>query len=95
VLDTLYVIVNGGAAATGATGDWFANATASGDPVTAGSGDVFDVFYGVNATNSGPGSDVVLELVSVAAVPEPGTWASLLGGIGVLVIWQRSRRRRG
>jgi fibronectin-binding autotransporter adhesin len=30
----------------------------------------------------------------IAAVPEPGTWASLLGGFGMLIVWQRSRRRR-
>lgn len=26
-------------------------------------------------------------------VPEPGTWAMLLGGVGMLTFWQRSRRR--
>lgn len=27
------------------------------------------------------------------AIPEPGTWAMLLSGIGMLTFWQRSRRR--
>jgi len=30
----------------------------------------------------------------VASVPEPGTWASLLGGLGMLLVWQKNRRRR-
>ena len=30
--------------------------------------------------------------VELQAVPEPGTWAMLLGGFGVLAFWQRSRR---
>jgi fibronectin-binding autotransporter adhesin len=30
----------------------------------------------------------------VAVVPEPGSWASLLSGVGMLLVWQRSRRRR-
>jgi hypothetical protein len=29
----------------------------------------------------------------VAAIPEPGTWAEILAGVGILCIWQRSRRR--
>jgi autotransporter-associated beta strand protein len=87
-LDSIYVIVNGGAnAPTGA----FANAPVSGDSITAESGGTYDVFYDVNAANSGAGNDIVVELV---AVPEPGTCASLLGGLGVLIAWQRSRRRR-
>ena len=32
--------------------------------------------------------------LQVIAVPEPGTWAMLLGGIGMLGFWQRSRRLR-
>jgi len=30
----------------------------------------------------------------VAAVPEPGTWASLIGGLGMLLAYQRTRRRK-
>jgi len=88
---TLYAIVNGGASGTGSGTDVFGNALASGDAVTVGS-QVFDVFYGVqgNSTTT-PGSDIVVELVSV---PEPGTWAEIIAGIGVLCIWQRRPRRR-
>jgi hypothetical protein len=52
--------------------------------------EVFDVFYGVNSGNTGPGSDIDVEL---AAVPEPGAWAEIIAGLGILCIWQRSRRK--
>ena len=50
----------------------------------------FTVLYGADG-NGGTAGNVELEL---ASVPEPGTWASLLGGLGMLLVWQRSRRRR-
>jgi hypothetical protein len=93
-LDTLYVIVNGGAGSTsGSDTDSFSNAPFNGTNYvyTNPGGFVFDVFYGVNSTNTTSGNDIDVELI---AVPEPGTWASLLGGIGMLLAWQRSRRRR-
>jgi len=30
--------------------------------------------------------------VALLAVPEPSTWAMLLGGMGMLRVWQRTRR---
>ncbi len=30
----------------------------------------------------------------IAAIPEPGTWGMLLAGMGMLTVWQRSRRNR-
>jgi autotransporter-associated beta strand protein len=87
-IGSIYVIVNGSASAPTGT---FGNALASGDDVIGSAGDTYEVFYDVNAANTGAGNDIDLELV---AVPEPGTWASLIGGIGMLVVWQRSRRRR-
>jgi autotransporter-associated beta strand protein len=87
-LDSIYVIVNGSASAPTGT---FENALASGDTITTANNETFAVFYDVNAANTGAGNDIDVELV---AVPEPGTWASLIGGIGMLVVWQRSRRRR-
>jgi hypothetical protein len=90
--DTLYAIISGGASATGSLSDVFANATASGDVVSDNFNDVFEVFYGVSPTSiSTPGSDVDLEFISI---PEPGTWASVLGGLGILSAWQAARRRR-
>jgi autotransporter-associated beta strand protein len=86
---TLYDIIIG---AVNAPVGVFGNALASGDTITTANNDVFAVYYDVNGSNVGTaGNDDVLELI---AVPEPGTWASLLGGIGMLVAWQRTRRRR-
>jgi hypothetical protein len=85
--DALYVIVNGGASGTGSGTDLFGNV--SGGAITVGT-QVFDVFYAVNSTNTGAGSDIDVELVSV---PEPGTWAEIIAGIGILCVWQRGRRR--
>ena len=31
-------------------------------------------------------------VLNVTTVPEPSTWAMLLGGLGVLVVWRRARR---
>jgi hypothetical protein len=31
--------------------------------------------------------------IEVDVVPEPGTWALMLGGLAMLVFWQRSRRK--
>jgi autotransporter-associated beta strand protein len=87
-LDTLYTIISGGAGSSGSSTDVFAGPGVSdnGDLYTDGPYQ-FDILYA-----SGVGDDnVELELV---AVPEPGTWASLIGGLGMLVAWQRSRRRR-
>jgi autotransporter-associated beta strand protein len=54
-------------------------------------GYTFEIFYNVSGSNVGTaGNEDVLELVSV---PEPGTWALVLGGLGILVTWQRRTRR--
>jgi hypothetical protein len=39
--------------------------------------------------NSGTGADDI----EVEVVPEPGTWALMLGGLVTLIFWQRSRRK--
>jgi fibronectin-binding autotransporter adhesin len=89
---SLYVIVNGGAASTGNGTDVFAGLPASGDNFTASNGEIFDVFYGVNAGNTAIGNDIDVELV---AVPEPGAWSMVLAGLGALCLCRRGRRRRG
>jgi len=42
----------------------------------------------------GPNEGLLLDSVSVAAVPEPGTWAMMLLGFGAIGMAMRSRRRR-
>lgn len=83
---TLYTIISGGASATGSNGNVFAQ----GSSITASNNNMFEILYGVNATDTGMGNDVLLELV---AVPEPGTWAMLATGAGLLLVWSRRRRR--
>jgi autotransporter-associated beta strand protein len=84
----IYVIINGDSASNGLIVGEFAQGTS----ITASNGYTCDILYNVNSTNTGAGDDVDLELV--AAVPEPGTWAMVIAGIGMLIVWRRSRSRR-
>jgi len=91
----VYVILNGGAGAVGIGSgtDLFTHngvQIANGGSYNAGGGFIFTVDYKDNATNNGAGNDV--DLVATA-VPEPGTWGMLVGGIGMLAFWQRRNRR--
>ncbi len=38
--------------------------------------------------------DATTDSIDVEVVPEPGTWAMMLGGLGLLVAWQRRRNVR-
>ncbi len=79
-----------------ATTDVYSGLTLSGSIITSG---LTLTFTGPNAANYG-GS--YLELMSngaggddiVAVVPEPGTWALMLGGLTLLMVCQRARRLR-
>jgi hypothetical protein len=84
----IYVLINEQTPSTGEiTGEFEQGSSIIED------GDVYDILYNVNAAGvAGQGSDVDLELVG--AVPEPGAWAMMLGGLGILIFWQRSRRFR-
>ena len=42
----------------------------------------------------GPREGILLDAISVAAVPEPATWAMMLLGFGMMGMAMRSRRRR-
>jgi autotransporter-associated beta strand protein len=42
----------------------------------------------------GDGSDDAIDVTVIAPVPEPGTWAMLLAGAGILGVWQKNRRSR-
>ena len=84
----IYILINGGTATTGDISGQFAQ----GGQITASNGYVFNILYNVDANgNAAAGDDVDLQLT---AVPEPGTWAMMLSGMGMLCVWQRSRRRR-
>jgi autotransporter-associated beta strand protein len=48
---------------------------------------------GANTYQISYGGDVANAL-TLTTIPEPGTWAMLIGGIGMLGVWQRSRRRK-
>jgi len=89
-LDTFYTIINGGVSGSSGT---FAN-LAEGAQFTVGT-DTFDIFYADNGTGGsvGSGNNVDLELIATA-IPEPGTWAMMMGGMGMLVVWQTKRRHR-
>jgi hypothetical protein len=86
-----WIIVNGGATATGAGADLF---TYSGVPIN--NGDTFNVgSYTFEALYSPAGAtgDIEIELTAGGAVPEPGTWAMIFGGIGMLIGIQKLRKR--
>jgi len=81
-----------GASAGGGTDEIFVGTTAD---LT--QGQLADITF-INGTLDGVPftTDSAVQLPDgelVAAIPEPGTWAEILAGVGVLCIWQRSRRR--
>lgn len=94
---TFYNIIVGGASATGTATDDFANAVPTAGIGTLVDGNyTFSVIYGSDGTTDGTadaGSDVTLELTAIA-IPEPGTWAMLLGAVGMLGFCHRLRERR-
>ena len=51
----------------------------------------FNISYTADSTGNAfsGGNDIALQ-----AVPEPSTWAMMLGGLGMLGFYQRSRRSR-
>jgi hypothetical protein len=84
----------------GYTSGTFANAVGVFDPVygttlnevTDNNGHLWAVIYGADHTNASllaGGPDIAL-----IAVPEPGTWAMLLSGVGMLGFLQRVRRHK-
>ena len=83
------LILNSG---TSAIQGAFANIEVSGSAVTLGAGNTFTVdglTYDLSYTG-GDGNDLTL---SVLSVPEPSTWVMIVGGVGMLAVGQRMRRR--
>ena len=97
---SFYNIIIGGGPLTnsdgfGFSGNNFGNAVPNGSGIgtLTAAGYTFNVIYGSDGTGDGlanQGNDVTLVL---QGVPEPQTWAMLLSGVGLLGMWQRSRRR--
>jgi autotransporter-associated beta strand protein len=89
-----YIIINGGAGSTGGGSDLFdvgGTAIAENGTFMAGGYNI-EVFYATDAAvDGGAGNDVALELT---AIPEPGPWATIFGGMGLLVAIQRMRSRK-
>jgi autotransporter-associated beta strand protein len=84
VVGTVYTIINDpNVAVTGTFSE--------GSTITAG-GYLFNILYDENAAGTGTGTDVDLQ---VAAIPEPGTWATFALGTILLVRIRTNRRRRG
>jgi hypothetical protein len=54
---------------------------------------LFDICLAANDAGDCTGGEVVADLTSVTAVPEPGSAALLGAGLGVLAGWARRRRR--
>jgi autotransporter-associated beta strand protein len=97
--DLYYVILNGG---TSTLSGGFSSYTIGGNAASVTSlgagisqlsagGYIFDISYDGTSSALSGGDDVTLELINV---PEPGTWAMMLAGMGMLGVWQRSRRNR-
>jgi autotransporter-associated beta strand protein len=64
-----YVIISGGAGTTGSNGNVFAQ----GSQVTASNGDVFNILYASNASGTGSGNDVVLQVATSVNNSPPAT----------------------
>jgi autotransporter-associated beta strand protein len=92
--DVLFLIINGSGSAVNGT---FASLNGAAtnlaqNAIFSFNSQNYEITYNANFTTNSftGGNDIALEAV---AVPEPGTWATVLGGLGVLVAFQRSRRR--
>ena len=59
-----------------------------------GGTDIYQIVYGYTDPTTGLPDDVAIEWTPLTAVPEPGTWAMIFSGAGMLIAWQRSRRRK-
>ncbi len=99
--DTFYVIVNSGGQPINGT---FSDAPLSGPASSSfatysdAAGDVFEISYTASAAvggqagfTPGQGTDVAVQFFSV--VPEPGSLAAVISGMGMLLGLQRFRRR--
>jgi hypothetical protein len=94
--DVFYLIVNNGinSLATAFSGITVNGSLISGNEFTY-NGQNYQVSYTADASAGAAGfSSSTGNDLAVAAVPEPGTWAMIVGGLGMLVSFQRNRRRK-
>ena len=84
-----YIIVSGGAgSSTGSGTDLF---TYNGTALTNNSSFTTSGGYSFTISYDAGGNDNVT--LGLTAIPEPGTWAMVVSGIGTLLVIQRARRR--
>jgi hypothetical protein len=60
-------------------------------------GDILQIgnnFFSIDYTFGNPDGTGINKWITLTVVPEPQTWAMMLGGLGVLGFWQRASRRR-
>ncbi len=93
--DVFYLVIKDGAAANAVTGNFaFLNGVSTtlteGSTFTFG-GQGYQITYQANFEGSSftGGNDIALQ-----AVPEPSTWAMMVGGVGALGFYQKLRRRK-
>jgi autotransporter-associated beta strand protein len=92
--DVFYLIVNNGinSLATAFSGITVNGSLISGNEFTY-NGQSYAVSYTADASAGAAGfSSTTGNDLAVAAVPEPGTWAMIVGGLGMLVSFQRRKR---
>ncbi len=94
--DTITLIDNTG---TGATSGYFSTILAGGTTYTLTSNANYKFIFGSTeyllSFSSNADGDANSNDVTLTVVPEPNTWAMLVGGVGMLAFGQCLRRRRG
>jgi autotransporter-associated beta strand protein len=87
--DRFYLVLNGAGSAVGGNGFFSAiNGQSALEGATVNiDGSLFTVTYLANGDGGSLANDIALQ----AAVPEPGTWAMIVGGMGMLGLFQRRR----
>jgi autotransporter-associated beta strand protein len=81
----IYILINGQTADATISGQF-----AQGNSVVAPNGDYFQIIYGANASNTGPGGDVLLV---AASIPEPAAWEMSIAGAAVILVLRRRSNR--
>jgi len=96
--DSITLIVNNSGQDAASEG-FFSTVLVGGTSVSLGSGNTFSITSGTSTTSyqltfvsSSASTDGVANDLELMVVPEPSTWAMLLGGIGTLLIFRKMRK---